>query len=108
MAILAGFIATFLLGGWMTLNGTLNVGAYGVLVFLTQRLLWPLTSLAETVDLYERAMASSRRILDLIETPVAIGTTAMPGRSATCAAGSTSSTSTSLMPAANRCCTTST
>lgn len=72
MAILAGFVATFLLGGWMTLQGTLNVGAYGVLVFLTQRLLWPLTSLAETVDLYERAMASSRRILDLIETPVSI------------------------------------
>ncbi len=72
MAILAGFIATFMLGGWMTLNGNLNVGAYGVLVFLTQRLLWPLTGLAETVDLYERAMASSRRILDLIETPVSI------------------------------------
>ncbi len=72
MAILAGFVATFLLGGWMTLGGTLNVGAYGVLVFLTQRLLWPLTRIAETVDLYERAMASSRRILDLIETPVRI------------------------------------
>jgi ATP-binding cassette subfamily B protein len=72
MAILAGFIATFLIGGWMTLNGTLNVGAYGVLVFLTQRLLWPLTNIAETVDLYERAMASSRRILDLIEAPVSI------------------------------------
>jgi ATP-binding cassette subfamily B protein len=72
MAILAGFLATFLIGGWMTLSGTLAVGAYGVLVFLTQRLLWPLTSLAETVDLYERAMASSRRILDLIEAPVGI------------------------------------
>ena len=72
MAILAGFIATFLLGGWMTIDGTLNVGAYGVLVFLTQRLLWPLTDLATTVDLYERAMASSRRILDLIATPVGI------------------------------------
>ncbi len=72
MAILAGFLATFLLGGWMTLEGKLNVGAYGVLVFLTQRLLWPLTGLAETVDLYERAMASTRRILDLIETPVRI------------------------------------
>ncbi|KPK59824.1 MAG: ABC transporter [Gammaproteobacteria bacterium SG8_31] len=76
MAILAGFVATFLLGGWMTLEGTLNVGAYGVLVFLTQRLLWPLTRIAETVDLYERAMASSRRILDLIETPVSIRDTA--------------------------------
>ena len=72
MAILAGFLATFLIGGWMTLEGTLQVGAYGVLVFLTQRLLWPLTNLAETVDLYERAMASSRRILDLIEAPVFI------------------------------------
>ena len=72
MAILAGFVATFLLGGWMTLEGKLNVGAYGVLVFLTQRLLWPLTGLAETVDLFERAMASSRRILDLIEVPVRI------------------------------------
>jgi ATP-binding cassette, subfamily B, bacterial len=72
MAILAGFVATFLLGGWMTIDGTLNVGAYGVLVFLTQRLLWPLTDLAATVDLYERAMASSRRILDLISTPVGI------------------------------------
>jgi len=72
MAILAGFVATFLLGGWMTLDGTLAVGAYGVLVFLTQRLLWPLTELATTIDLYERAMASSRRILDLIETAVSI------------------------------------
>ncbi len=72
MAILAGFVATFLIGGWMTLEGTLNVGAYGVLVFLTQRLLWPLTRVAETVDLYERAMASSRRILNLIEAPVFI------------------------------------
>ena len=72
MAILAGFLATFLIGGWQTLAGALPVGAYGVLVFLTQRLLWPLTSLAETVDLYERAMASSRRILDLIEAPVVI------------------------------------
>lgn len=72
MAILAGFIATFLMGGWMTLEGTLAIGAYGVLVFLTQRLLWPLTDLATTVDLYERAMASSRRVLDLIQTPIAI------------------------------------
>ncbi|NND44511.1 MAG: ATP-binding cassette domain-containing protein, partial [Xanthomonadales bacterium] len=39
---------------------------------LTQRLLWPLTRVAETVDLYERAMASTRRILDLIETPFTI------------------------------------
>ncbi len=68
MAILVGFLATFIVGGLMALDGRLNVGAYGILVFLTQRLLWPLTRLAQTVDLYERAMASTRRILNLIET----------------------------------------
>ncbi|MDX5298484.1 MAG: ABC transporter ATP-binding protein/permease, partial [Gammaproteobacteria bacterium] len=72
MAILAGFLATFMIGGFMALEGQLNVGAYGVLVFLTQRLLWPLTSLAQTVDLFERAMASVRRILDLLETPIGV------------------------------------
>lgn len=72
MAILSGFLVTFVLGGLMTLEGELNVGAYGVLVFLTQRLLWPLVRLAETVDLYERAMASTRRILNLIETPIEV------------------------------------
>ena len=66
MAILAGFLTTFVIGGLKALDGTLNVGAYGMLVFLTQRLLWPLTRLAQTVDLYERAMASTRRILALI------------------------------------------
>ena len=69
MVILLGFLATFIVGGFKALDGTLNVGAYGMLVFLTQRLLWPLTRLAQTVDLYERAMASTRRILRLIETP---------------------------------------
>ena len=67
MAILAGFLATLIVGGLKTLDGTLNVGLYGVLVFLTQRLLWPLTGLAETVDLYERAMASTRRVLGLLD-----------------------------------------
>ncbi|MEM7081842.1 MAG: ABC transporter ATP-binding protein [Pseudomonadota bacterium] len=66
MAILAGFLATLLLGGWMAIQGDLQVGSYGALVFLTQRLLWPLTGLAEVVDLFERAMASSNRILSLI------------------------------------------
>ena len=68
MAILVGFLATFVVGGLRALEGTLNVGAYGMLVFLTQRLLWPLTRLAQTVDLYERAMASTRRVLALVET----------------------------------------
>ncbi|MFN7729476.1 MAG: ABC transporter ATP-binding protein [Bdellovibrio sp.] len=72
MAILFGFLCTFLFGGMMVLRGELNVGMYGVLVFLTQRLLWPMTGFAETVDLFERAMASTNRVLNIIETPLSI------------------------------------
>jgi len=82
MAILTGFIATLLIGGWLTLEGALAVGAYSVLVFLTQRLLWPLTRLAQTVDLYERAMASTNRILNLISTPIRITYEGQPLKSA--------------------------
>lgn len=70
MAVLAGFLVTFVMGGFMALRGELNVGSYGVLVFLTQRLLWPLTGLADTVDLFERAMASADRVLNLLSTPL--------------------------------------
>ena len=72
MAILCGFTATLLLGGWLTLEGVLAIGAYSVLVFMTQRLLWPLTRLGETFDLYQRAMASSTRVLDVLSSPTEI------------------------------------
>ena len=72
MAILCGFTATLLLGGYYTLEGTLAVGAYSVLVFMTQRLLWPLTRLGETFDLYQRAMASSTRVLDVLTSEIEI------------------------------------
>jgi ATP-binding cassette subfamily B protein len=69
MAILAGFVATLLYGGILTLRGEIGVGAYSALVYLTQRLLWPLTRLAQMTDLYNRAMASVNRIMDLLDTP---------------------------------------
>ena len=50
--------------GWLALNGRLGVGSYSALVYLTQRLLWPLTRLADMTDLYQRAMASCRRFCD--------------------------------------------
>ena len=67
MVILVGFTATLAFGGWMAANDQLAVGAYSVMVFLTQRLLWPLTRLGETFDLYQRAMSSTQRILDLLD-----------------------------------------
>ena len=66
MAILAGFTVTLLVGGNAVLNGSLEVGLYATLVYMTQRLLWPLTELGETLDLYQRAMASCRRIFGLL------------------------------------------
>jgi ATP-binding cassette, subfamily B, bacterial len=72
MAIVIGFVATLVYGGLLALRGELNVGVYSVLVFLTQRLLWPLTRLGHTFDLYQRAMASAARVLDLLDTSVAI------------------------------------
>jgi ATP-binding cassette subfamily B protein len=65
MAILAGFTVTLLVGGRQTIDGALNVGLFSSLVYATQRLLWPLTRLGDTFDLYQRAAASTQRIMDL-------------------------------------------
>lgn len=80
MAIVTGFIAIMYFGGVLVLEERLNIALYTVLVFMTQRLLWPLTRLGETFDLYQRAMASTDRILDLLDTPVRIldGTRHLP------------------------------
>jgi ATP-binding cassette, subfamily B, bacterial len=72
--ILIGFTATLLYGGIEAAAGRLPVGTYSVLVFLTQRLLWPLTRLGETLDQYQRAMASTTRVMNLLDTPIAIRT----------------------------------
>jgi ATP-binding cassette subfamily B protein len=82
MAILAAFTLTLLIGGRAALDGTLEVGVFSVLVYMTQRLLWPLTRLGETFDLYQRAMASTRRILDLlaVDPTIVDGRNALPAR----------------------------
>ncbi len=64
--IVAGFIGMLIIGGIETLNGNIEVAAYSVAIFLIQRLLWPLTRLGETFDLYQRSMASTNRIFSLL------------------------------------------
>jgi len=80
MVIVLGFTATLVYGGLLVEDGALAVGSYSVMVFLTQRLLWPLTRLGSTFDLYQRAMASTNRVLDVLDTPVGIvsGDAALP------------------------------
>jgi ATP-binding cassette subfamily B protein len=72
MAVLAGFTVTLLYGGNLALSGELGVGSYSVLVYLTQRLLWPMTRLADMTDLYQRSMSSVERVMNLLETPIKI------------------------------------
>ena len=76
-AILFAFLAILLVGGIQAWQGLIAVGTYSFLVFITQRLLWPLTTLGRTLDDYQRSMASTQRVLDLIDTPILIpsGTT---------------------------------
>ena len=68
MGVLSGFLGTMIVGSYLALNGKIEIGSYSILIFLTQRFLWPFTTLSETVDLFERSMASNKRILDLLDT----------------------------------------
>ena len=77
-AILFGFTAILLYGGMEVVNGKLSAGTYSVLVFMTQRLLWPLTRLGQTLDLYQRSMASTQRVMNLLDTPINIPSGHLP------------------------------
>lgn len=68
MIIVIGFSGILLGAGQLTLDGSLNVGLYSILIFMSQRLLWPLTRLGETLDQYQRAMASTARVSQLLNT----------------------------------------
>ena len=82
-AILFAFLAILVIGGLQAWRGVIDVGTYSFLIFITQRLLWPLTSLGRTLDDYQRAMASTQRVLDLVDTPIVIpsGHRALPSQS---------------------------
>ena len=73
IAILFGFTATLLIGGFLALDGEIKVATYSVMLFITQRLLWPLTELGVIFDSYQKAMASFRRIINLKNTSPTIG-----------------------------------
>ncbi|MBM5803893.1 MAG: ABC transporter ATP-binding protein [Cyanobacteria bacterium K_DeepCast_35m_m2_155] len=79
-AILFAFLAILVIGGLQAWRGVIAIGTYSFLVYITQRLLWPLTTLGRTLDDYQRAMASATRVLDLLDTPVtqAGGATPLP------------------------------
>jgi ATP-binding cassette subfamily B protein len=82
MAIVGGFAGVLLLGSYWVLAGTgiVTVGQLVLFAMMTERLLWPLTRLGTTVDDYERAKASARRIFGLLDTLAAIRDPERPAR----------------------------
>jgi ATP-binding cassette subfamily B protein len=69
-AIVSGFLVTLIYGGILTLDEKLDIGVYSTLIFLTQRLLWPFTDMAEIMINFQRVMASTRRLLGLLQFPL--------------------------------------
>lgn len=76
MAVALGFGGVLLLGAYWVLqgNGRLSVGELVLFSMLVQRLLWPITRLGQTLDLYERARSSASRVFALLNTPATIQT----------------------------------
>lgn len=63
-----------LLGGIAVFSGRLTIASYSVLLILMQQLLWSLVEIGGIFDDYQRAMASTKRIMDLLDTPIKIQT----------------------------------
>jgi ATP-binding cassette subfamily B protein len=67
MIISVGFMVALILGGKQVIAGTLNIGVYSSLVFMTQRLLWPFTDVARMLKQFEKDMTCARRVFMLID-----------------------------------------
>lgn len=74
MCVALGFSGVLLLGSYWILRGegVLTVGELVLFSMLIQRVLWPLTEMGITLDDYERAKASARRLFGLMDAPSTI------------------------------------
>jgi ATP-binding cassette, subfamily B, bacterial len=71
MAVLIAFAGTVVVGGHAVIAGAVMPGTYASMISLTQRFLWPLTTLGPTVDAYQRSISALTRVLDVLDLPVA-------------------------------------
>lgn len=80
MGVVLGFAGVLLVGSYWVLSGTgtLTVGELVLFAMMTERLLWPMTRLGNTLDDFERAKASVDRIFNVIDTPSSIQDTPDP------------------------------
>ncbi len=72
MAVMCGFLISLIYGGIAALDGQIAVASYSILIFLSQRLLWPLTYLGQVTDMYQRSMAAINRVIELLHTPITV------------------------------------
>lgn len=70
--VMVGFVSLLLWGGLTAFAGNLSVASLSILLVLIQMLLWPMAYLGETFNGYQRAMASVRRIMSLLDTPIQV------------------------------------
>jgi ATP-binding cassette, subfamily B, bacterial len=76
--VLIGFTTLLVMGGIAVFSERLSIASYSMALILIQQLLWSLVDLGEIFDSYQRAMASTRRVMDLLDTPVQIQTGKIP------------------------------
>lgn len=67
MAVLLGFGGTIVVGGYEVILGVMGAGRLASMLALTQRFIWPLTTLGQTVDHYQRTAAAIDRVLGLLD-----------------------------------------
>ncbi|MBC6477900.1 MAG: ABC transporter ATP-binding protein [Hormoscilla sp. GM7CHS1pb] len=70
IVVFAAFIGILIFGGMDVIEGEMAVGTYSVLILLSQRILLPLVLLGNILDTYQRAMASTVRVMALLSQPV--------------------------------------
>ncbi len=76
----AGFILTFLVGGYWVFSGsgpgpftgTLSTGEFVVFILFTQQLVWPMAQFGQIINMYQRAEASAERIFGLMDETLAL------------------------------------
>lgn len=71
-ASLSGFVGTVLVGGRAVASGAMSAGTFSVLVYMVQRMRWPMMAMSKAADRYKRAMTSAVRVLDVLDVEPAL------------------------------------
>jgi len=82
-AILFAFSGTMVVGGYEVLGGRVAPGTYASIISMTHKFVWPLSTLGDAIEGFERAVAALSRALGLLDIPVAVdlGTEPLPAGS---------------------------